>query len=87
LRRAETKRRNRNGEQEEKSRHEEGVTQGESPGIVEDESGKEDGEKTCGCQEVQAGGKEKVRQKIGSSGWEIYDKEGCSLGSSNERTR
>lgn len=65
LRRGETKRRNRNGEQEEKGRHQEVVTQEESRTIIEEKSGKENLKKACGCQEVKAGGKEKIRQKRG----------------------
>lgn len=75
LRRAETKRRDRNGEQEEKGRHKEAVWQEKSRIIGEEESakegsgkkdgGKEDSEKTHGCQEIQVGGKEKVCQKTG----------------------
>jgi len=73
LRRAETKRRDWNGEEEQKGRHEEAVWQEKSRISTKEESakedsgkkdgGKEDREEARGRHEVQAGSKEKTCQK------------------------
>ena len=74
LRRAETKRRNRNGEQEEESRHEKIITDEKNDTVAEEkngqeDSGQEDSEEACRRQGVQTGLEEeeirKIKQKHG----------------------
>ena len=87
LRLAETKRRNRNGEQEEKSRHEKIFADEKNYTVAEEEDSQEDSEE--GSQEggdrqgIQAGLEEKDRQE---SGWQTCE-EGCTQGQPAERTR
>jgi len=76
LRRAETKRRDRNGEQEEEIRHEKIVADEKDCTVAEEEGCQEDSEEACGCQGVQAGLEEKARQESGSQARE----EGCAQG-------
>ncbi len=83
LRRAETKRRDRNGEQEEESRHEKIVTVEKDCTVAEEEGCQEGSEEACGRQGVQAGLEEKDRQE---NGWQTCE-EGCTQGQPTERTR
>lgn len=95
LRLAETKRRNRNGEQEEKSRHEKIFADEKNYTVAEEEDGQEDSEEGSqkdsqkdsqeegGRQGIQAGFEEKDRQE---SGWQTCE-EGCTQGQPTERTR
>src|SRR6185312_5725658 len=79
LRRAETKRRNRNGEQEEKSRSEKIVTDKKTYTVTKEEGGQKNSKKTCDCQGVQTGLEEKAQE----SRWKISE-EGRAQGRSNE---
>lgn len=83
MRRAETKRRDRNGEQEEESRHEKIVADEKSYTVAEEEGCQEGSEEACGGQGVQAGLEEKDRQE---NGWQTCE-EGCTQGQPTERTR
>lgn len=83
LRRAETKRRDRNGEQEEESRHEKIVADEKDCTVAEEEGCQEDSEEACGRQGIQAGLEEKARQE---SGWQGCE-EGCAQGQPAERIR
>ncbi len=83
LRLAEMKRRDRNGEQEEESRHEKIVTDEKDCTVAEEEGCQEDSEEAGGRQGIQAGLEEKDRQE---SGWQTCEK-GCTQGQPTERTR
>ncbi len=87
LRLAETKRRDRNGEQEEKSRHEKIFADEKNDTVAEEEDSQEgseeDSEEAGGRQGIQAGLEEKDRQE---SGWQTCE-EGCTQGQPTERTR
>ncbi len=83
LRLAEMKRRDRNGEQEEESRHEKIVADEKDCTVAEEEGCQEDSEEAGGRQGIQAGLEEKDRQE---SGWQTCEK-GCTQGQPTERTR
>jgi hypothetical protein len=63
LRRPETKRRNRNGEQEEKNRSKKTVADEKSYTVAEKKGGQKNSEKAGGCQGIQTGLEEKDRQE------------------------